>query len=202
MPSKEEVYRQVQEHLSNLVGWGGQYADKIIAAGGCVRDCQMNLPEKVKDIDIYVQDQPMVVFNLRQAFSPNNGWQGKALVPEKGCAYLDFPNVCAIWEFWKEGYLPVQIIVVKDYPSHAYILHQHDFGFCQIGWTLGEPASLYTAEFLIDQNTKTFTIRRCGSTKQYWRTIDRYRRLLVKYPGWKLDTSKIPAEVKANIEGD
>lgn len=154
-----------------------------ICAGGALRDIDNGRAGVVKDVDVVIFDRPGYLFDLKRAMA---GFQHKVAVREEVANYLSFENVASVQEFWEDvGTIPVQIVVQKEYRSPLEILERHDFGICQVafdgkGWW-------QTQAYFEDQRNKTFTLVRCRDERDYWRSVDRFRRLSAeKYKGWKL----------------
>ena len=171
----------IRDVLSRLQANGFPEA---ICVGGAIRDLNNGKGDKIKDIDIVVFDRPGYLYDLKKAMA---GFQHRVAVPEQVANYLSFENVASVQEFWEvAGTTPVQIIVQKYKRTPWEILERHDFGFCQIGWKGGDQLFVMTPAYWTDFKNETFTLVRCRDTKDYWRSVHRYQRLVTKYPGWKM----------------
>lgn len=156
---------------------------EAIAAGGAIRDWLNGREGSVKDVDIFIQDQPMYLANLKEALV---GYvHVKVVVPERIAQYMQFEGVVCVHEFTSPLHpAPVQVIVMNRKVEPMFTIMRHDFGICQIGFD-GE--TIYTTpEYDTDQKNKTFTLVRCRDKRDYDRSMHRWARLKQRYPDWQL----------------
>jgi hypothetical protein len=174
---------------------------EAIVAGGAIRDWDNGKESEIKDIDVFVKDRPMYLYDLTRAFPEPEGWQRRLMVPEHVAQYMQFEGVKVVQEFQHPGYLdghlglklwvppPVQVIVMgRDVIPEATI-ERHDFGICQVAY---DGKAFYTSHhYDEDKANHTFTLIRCRDGKDYARSMKRWGRLSQKYTGWQLIANEV-----------
>ena len=160
---------------------------EALAAGGALRDWLNGRAESVKDVDIFIQDQPMYLAKLCECLIGYT--HRKVVVPRHVAQYMQFEGVVCVHEFVSPLHpAPVQVVVMNRKVEPVFTIQRHDFGICQIGFD-GE--TIYTTpEYEKDQQNHTFTLVRCRDDRDLARSMQRWGRLKERYQDWTL---RLPA---------
>lgn len=150
---------------------------EAIVAGGCLRDTINGKP--VNDIDIFVPQSRGHV--AREVIS--EGRRLTKVIPEP---YLTFNNAVSDVRYYEgNGELPVNIIsVTDDTCTPEQQLDRFDFGICRVAY---DGVRLWKdLTFDRDQREHTFTLLVAQTKEQRKYSLERFKRLQEKYPGWKM----------------
>lgn len=148
-----------------------------IIAGGCLRDADNDRP--INDIDVFVGSR--YADSAYAALLADGYVLGKRL--DEAYMTMDGSIKCCSY-FEREGSLPVNVIEIYGRCDLEHQLERFDFGICAIAW---DGKNLIKAlRYQIDQQNKTFTLRRRQTDLQKEYSLQRFTRLAQKYPGYKL----------------
>ncbi len=155
---------------------------EAIVAGGALRDYRTGREHEVKDIDVFIEDKPLYLNQLNNAFA---GWSHKLAVPERVAQYMQFEGVVCVQEYVSPtNAVPVQVIVMNRSVEPQSTIERHDFGACQVAF---DGTRWYATEaFEKDLTDKTFTLVRCRDEKDRKRSLKRWERLSNKFTDWRL----------------
>jgi hypothetical protein len=155
-------------------------------AGGYLRDRITGKP--VKDVDLFVRDrgdasnQRLLTVLARTHPYLSNTIPAHYLGAEDGVTFIYECLPAAMPTRLPE----VNVITMnRGYEMHENV-HRFDFGICQVA-TDGEHL-IKTPAFEQDRAEMTFTLVQCENEAEYERSLRRWERLKVKYPGWRLVT--------------
>ena len=139
-----ECKQQAEHSLAgSLIEWSVKISDEVkekflfikkicpeaILAGGALRDSFFDV--SIKDIDIFVG--PSFVGEWRTIVQANN--YDVALEYDEKRGYIGNKNIISVFSVKKKNAtdLPIQIIVCEEIPTISSLIHEFDWGFCQIG---------------------------------------------------------------------
>jgi hypothetical protein len=159
-----------------------------------MRDLDNGRP--IKDLDIFYNEDTVSDHALQGVL------RDLGFVLENRCngAYIDAASeilfTTVFFDARCNGEMPprpdVNLINVAPDFDTTQMLARMDFGICLIGFN-GHDV-IRTAEYLKDQQQKTFTLTRADDVAGTVRSMKRYERLVQKYEGWSL---VIPQELRA-----
>lgn len=140
MECKQQAYVPL---AGSLIEWSVKISDEVkekflfikkicpeaILAGGALRDSFFDV--SIKDIDIFVG--PSFVGEWRTIVQANN--YDVALEYDEKRGYIGNKNIISVFGLKKKNAtdLPIQIIVCEEIPTISSLIHEFDWGFCQIG---------------------------------------------------------------------
>ena len=166
---------------------------ELVLAGGALRDWDNGRP--AKDLDFFWRNaDEKVVWKIAQRArdlgyivpAPDTD-EGRLLGRNDEGRSMDEGQVQNTWIFHHPDpvMLPVNLIHMNaGFATPQKIIGRFDFGICQIG---AKGIQIWRSEaYLYDQERRTFTLtdERTGLKRE--RSIERYQRLLEKYPGWRM----------------
>ena len=173
---------------------------EAVIAGGALRD--LDNGREIKDVDIFVQDQPGVKAKLDAVF----GTQGVSLVPEFVLAYCEFnEEVIDVFDYGTDAVdfdtllspPPYQVIVLSSLYDPFQAMERFDLGITQIAFD-GTRMFVHP-NYTRDKEQKRMTLVRCESSNDWERTERRWKRHSKKYEHWAFVT---PAEYAAYVPVD
>lgn len=150
-----------------------------LIGGGFVRDIING--RAVKDVDLFVHDALSVYDDIAKRIRQTHPVAG-----EVARDYFDWdPSITSVQLFHSDdGWPEVNLIAMPELLDVSSLFKRFDFGICQAAY---DGVAVHTSEaFWKDHRDRTFTLTRCDHHHQYVRSVQRYARLSVKYPGYSL----------------
>lgn len=148
-------------------------------AGGAMRELAFGCPHLINDLDIFVYNRPRVSIDVRHAL-------GGYVFKSSCIPYLNLTDVADMVELHAAAPWPVQVVVIRP---GVRVLDRLDFGLCQVGLQRGKNGTysrVSTQAFREDQRNGTLTLTRCDSFKDAQRSMIRAKKILKKYPDYRL----------------
>jgi hypothetical protein len=148
-------------------------------AGGALRDLDNGRP--VKDYDVFytetIEDLDAFEFALMGTYRYLKGCPGEYMDAAKEVmGTVTFHSL--------DGHPELNLIQLDESFKPATIIERVDFGLCQIG---ADANGVITTEaYEHDKLNRCFTLTRAETVDGVRRSLKRYDRLSVKYPGWQL----------------
>jgi len=185
------TFARIPQFYKDVLAMVQQVAPEAIIGGGALRD--LHYGRQVKDIDIFVgpdnwaDDAPSVPGCTLNPVVPlgcnleeyKEFWGGRLIGVYD--LFVNSPDVPPFsFTTSTVAHLPVQVIVLKNFPDFPDVLEDFDLFFSQIGFN-GDRLHA-TNGFWDDEYNGTITVRPGADAASLQRTEKRLDRMALKYP--------------------
>jgi hypothetical protein len=172
---------QVSEYAADALRRVQQEFPTAIIAGGYLRDLDHGV--EPKDIDIFIETNfELDTFEQLKDCLPDH--YGRDVTRNSEYAKGDTAFIHGVYEFRRDGATPLNIIACNKAREGRFMQEQlarFDIGLCQVAFD-GNKFEVTTA-YCVDKYQRTLTLVNPWSVAH---SIDRARRISLRYPGWRI----------------